>query len=95
MSENEKMDQKYTMDMALIELSKKTYKFQILHALACILLYGLSNQFFYSIPFYQAYPTLKCKNEKGEIIPKCNHKTVCLSNFTGSYEIDWDDDLTL
>ena len=45
-------EQSYTMDDALTELSSISQRFQLIHSIACVVLWGVGNQFFYSIPFY-------------------------------------------
>ena len=83
------------MDDALIELSSKSQKFQLIHSIACVILWGVGNQFFYSIPFYQAYPKLNCFDHSSNPIENCDHKMVCKLEFKGSYEIDWKDQASL
>ena len=65
-------DETYTIDHALVELGSACGLFQMIHCLACIMMFN-GSQFFYSIPFYQYYPTLICKNKEGAIIADCTH----------------------
>jgi hypothetical protein len=46
-----KNDETYTIDHALVELGSACGPFQIIHCLACIMMFN-GSQFFYSIPFY-------------------------------------------
>ena len=78
-------DHDYIMDDALSDLSSNSCMFQIIHSIACVILWGIGNQFFYSIPFYQAYPKLKCEDQDSKLIVDCDHKMVCEKGFEGTY----------
>ena len=92
---NQGEDEDFTMDDALSELSSTSCMFQIYHSVACVILWGIGNQFFYSIPFYQAYPKLNCEDQDSKLIADCDHKMVCETGFKGTYEIDWKDSASL
>jgi hypothetical protein len=63
---------KYEIDDALQELGGSTGLFQILNSISSMLLFAVGSQFFYSIPFYQYYPSLNCYDDKGNSIPQCD-----------------------
>ena len=93
--ESETKDEAYTIDHALVELGSACGLFQMIHCLACIMMFN-GSQFFYSIPFYQYYPTLICKNSDGAIIADCTHQLVCQANSqVTSHEIDWTSEFSL
>jgi hypothetical protein len=47
----DKAEEGYTIDHALAELGSACGPFQMIHCLACIMMFN-GSQFFYSIPFY-------------------------------------------
>lgn len=51
--------------------------FQILNSLASMILFAAGSQFFYSMPFYEMYPSLTCFTADGQTIPKCSVNQAC------------------
>lgn len=52
-------DPNVSIDEALSQLAGNG-TFQMIHSLACIVLFGVGSSFFYAIPFYEKYPELEC-----------------------------------
>lgn len=99
------VDKEFGMDDVIKMLGGSCGYFQILSTTAFVIIFAVGSQFFYSMPFYQQYPALKCYDKDGSLLTDlgqshhgreyCPKEFACDSSQVNHFEIDWDHSYSL
>ena len=73
--------------------------FQLFTMIAFVIIFAVGSQFFYSMPFYQQYPALRCYSKEGMLLTDlgisyhgegyCEKEHACDKTQVDHFIIDW------